>query len=460
MTDPGMLRIVSPASGELLREVACDTRESVGRKLDRAREAQRRWARVPLAERVASLRAAFEHFRRERESVARDVTREMGKPLVQARSEVDTLLARADWLLAAAPAALAAEHPETRPGFELRIEHAPLGVVLDIAAWNYPLLVPVNVVLPALLAGNAVVLKHSPRTPGAGEHFARALASLPEPDAFQHVVVADTAAGALVEDPRIDHVSFTGSVRTGRAVYRSASARLASCGLELGGKDPAYVAADADLDFAAANVVDGACYNAGQSCCAVERVYVHASVYAAFIERATLALQAYRLGDPLEEETTMGPLVDAAARARVEEHVADALARGARLLCGGRRRADSSGWFHEPTLLADCPDDALAMQAETFGPLLPVRAVADDEEALARMNTSRYGLSASVWTRDPARAERFAHALEAGTVFQNRCDYLDPSLAWTGWKESGLGSTLSHHGFLALTRRKSVHLRR
>jgi acyl-CoA reductase-like NAD-dependent aldehyde dehydrogenase len=189
-------------------------------------------------------------------------------------------------------------------------------------------------------------------------------------------------------------------------------------------------------------------------------VYVHASVYAAFIERATLALQAYRLGDPLEEETTMGPLVDAAARARVEEHVADALARGARLLCGGRRRADSSGWFHEPTLLADCPDDALAMQAETFGPLLPVRAVADDEEALARMNTSRYGLSASVWTRDPARAERFAHALEAGTVFQNRCDYLDPSLAWTGWKESGLGSTLSHHGFLALTRRKSVHLRR
>jgi acyl-CoA reductase-like NAD-dependent aldehyde dehydrogenase len=310
------------------------------------------------------------------------------------------------------------------------------------------------------VAGNAVVLKHSPRSPGAGQHFERALGGLSEPAAFQHVIVPDAEAGALVADRRIDHVSFTGSVATGRGVYRTASERLVGVGLELGGKDPAYVAEDADLDFAAVNVVDGACYNAGQSCCAVERAYVHERVLAPFLERATLAMQAYRLGDPLEERTTLGPLVDRAALARVERHVSDALARGARLSCGGRRPSGLAGFFYEPTLLAHVSDDALVMTEETFGPVLPVRAVRDDDEALACMNAGRYGLSASVWTKDPARVERFVRELEVGTVFQNRCDTLDPSLPWTGWKESGLGSTLSRYGFLHLTRRKSVHLRR
>jgi acyl-CoA reductase-like NAD-dependent aldehyde dehydrogenase len=318
--------------------------------------------------------------------------------------------------------------------------------------------VPVNVVVPALAAGNAVVLKHSPKSPAAGEHFARALASLSEA-VFQNVLVPDERAGALLADERVDHVCFTGSVRTGRSVYQTASARLIGVGLELGGKDPAYVAEDADLAFAAENVVDGACYNAGQSCCAVERAYVHQALYPAFLERATELMQAYRLGDPLDEATTMGPLVDRAARDKLEAHVADALARGARLLTGGRRPGGLAGFFYEPTLLADVPDEALVMREETFGPVLPVRAVRDDDEALAAMNASRYGLTASIWTRDATRAERFVRELEAGTVFQNRCDYLDPSLPWTGWKESGLGSTLSRHGFLHLTRRKSVHRR-
>jgi acyl-CoA reductase-like NAD-dependent aldehyde dehydrogenase len=320
--------------------------------------------------------------------------------------------------------------------------------------------VPVNVVVPALVAGNALVLKHSPRTPGAGEHFARAFAALPEPDVFAHAVVTDAEAGALVSHPGVDHVSFTGSVATGRGVYRAASERLIGVGLELGGKDPAYVAADADLDFAAENVVDGACYNAGQSCCAVERVYVHASVYEAFLERALAHVRAHRLGDPLADGTTMGPLVDAAARARVVEQVTDARGRGARVLAGSARPSGLGGYFHEPTLLADCPAEALAMREETFGPLVPVAAVADDDEALARMNDSRYGLTASVWTRSPERAERFARELAVGTVYQNRCDYLDPALPWTGVKESGLGSTLSRHGYLHLTRCKSLHFRR
>ncbi len=454
------LRLLDPASGAPGREVPCDQPAQVAAKLERARAGQRRWQALPLARRLAELGAAFELFRRDKEAIARDVTREMGKPVTQARGEVDTLLARVEHLLALAPTALAPENVPGRPGFELRVEHAPLGVVLDIAAWNYPLIVPVNVVVAALAAGNAVVLKHSPKTPAAGAHFARALASLSEPDAFQHVVVPDSEAGALVDDARVDHVCFTGSVATGRRVYRSASERLCGVGLELGGKDPAYVAEDADPAFAAENVVDGACYNAGQSCCAVERAYVHARVHDAFLVHAARVMAAYRLGDPFEETTTLGPLVDATALAKVEAHVADALARGARLVCGGRRAPGLAGFFYEPTLLADVPDDALVMREETFGPVLPVRAVDGDEQALARMNDSRFGLTASVWTRDAGRAERFVHALEAGTVFQNRCDYLEPGLPWTGWKESGLGSTLGRHGFLHLTRRKSVHLRR
>lgn len=452
--------VVNPASGTRIRDLPIANPSEVDARLARAREAQGRWRRKPLTRRTEELRSALEYFRREREGVARDVAREMGKPIRQARSEVDTLLARTATLLDLASEALKTEILPGQTGFELRIEHEPVGVVLDIAAWNYPLIVPINVLVPALAAGNALILKHSPKCPAAGEHFERALATLSEPEVFQNLIVPDSAAGALVADARIDHVSFTGSVRTGRAVYGAASARLVGCGLELGGKDPAYVAADADLAFAVENVVDGACYNAGQSCCAIERVYVHQSLYAAFLERATLALQAYRLGDPLEETTTMGPLVDHAAREKVEAHVADALARGARLLCGGRRPAGLDGWYYEPTLLADVPEEALVMREETFGPILAVRSVPDDESALACMNDSRYGLTASVWTRDAARMERFVEALEAGTVFQNRCDYLDPCLPWSGRKESGLGVTLSHHGFLHLTRTKSVHLRR
>lgn len=459
MSAPDVLRLHSPTDGTPIREVPCDSPADVDRKLAAARAAQRRWRRASLEARVGELARALESFRREAETVARTVTAEVGKPIVQARGEVATLLARAEILLALAPSSLAAVRPPAQAGFERRIEREPVGVVLVIAAWNYPLIVPVGAIVSALAAGNAVVLKHSPKSPGAGEHWARALASLSEPDVFQHVIVPDARAGTLVDDRRIAHVAFTGSVATGRAVQLRAAARGIGVGLELGGKDPAYVAEDADLAFAAANVVDGACYNAGQSCCAVERVFVHASRYEAFLQEAGKILAAYRLGDPFDEATTMGPLVDAAALTRVQQQVSDARARGARILCGGGRHG-TVGHFHEPTLLADCPDDALAMTEETFGPLVPVRAVRDDEEALASMNASRYGLTASVWTRDAGRADRMARELEAGTVFQNRCDFLDPALAWTGWKDSGLGSSLSQLGFHALTRARSLHLRR
>ena len=451
--------LVNPATGERSRSVACDSPAALEAKLEGARAARKRWRERPLRERVAAVAAAMEYFRAEREAVARDVSLEMGKPIAQARGEVDTLLARTQYMLGIAERELAPDRLPAKAGFELRIEHEPLGLVLCIAPWNYPLIVPGNVIVPALAAGNAVVLKHSPKSPSVGVHFERALAKLPEP-VFANVLVPDAAAGKLVADPRCDFVAFTGSVRTGRSVYETASRRLAPVGLELGGKDPAYVAADADIAFAAENIVDGACYNAGQSCCAVERAYVHESRYAEFLERAEKVLRNYVIGDPLDEATTLGPLVDRAALRTVGLHVVDALQRGARLVCGGKQVLDRPGFFFEPTLLADVPDDALVMREETFGPVLPVRSVASDDEALALMNDSRYGLTASVWTRDQARAERFVRELEAGTVFQNRCDYLDPSLAWTGVKESGLGATLSRYGYLHLTRLKSVHARR
>ncbi len=454
------LTITNPATLDVVRTIETDDAAARSRKLDGARAAFLKWRRVPLERRITEVRAAMETFRRDKEAIAREISLQMGKPVAQARGEVDTLLARVEHMLEIAPTVLAPEVLPEKPGFARRIEREPLGVVLDIAAWNYPLLVPVNVIVPALVAGNAVVLKHSPKTPLTGMRFEQALSTLSVPGIFAHVVVPDSEAASLVADPRVDHVAFTGSVKTGKSVYKIAGERMIDAGLELGGKDPAYVAEDADLDFAAENVVDGACYNAGQSCCAVERVYVHHSLYDRFLERAQKNVAAYRLGDPLDDATTMGPLIDERALEAVHAQLRDALAKGARIVSGGRRWKDGRGWYWEPTLIADCPADADVMREETFGPIVPVCAVKGDAEALALMNDSRYGLTASIWTKDPARVERIARDLDVGTVFQNRCDYLDPALPWTGVKDSGMGSSLSQYGYYALTRPKSLHFRR
>jgi acyl-CoA reductase-like NAD-dependent aldehyde dehydrogenase len=453
------LKVTSPYTQETVCELPFDEGAVLERKLAAARGAFLAWRRVPLAERIERVREGVRRFRAAAAEIARDVTLQMGKPIQEARREVETCCARAEHMISIAAATLAPDVLPAREGFHLRIEHVPLGVVLDVAAWNYPLLIPVNVVVPALLAGNAVLLKHSARTPLCGLHFERAFGALEPPGLVTNLVLTHDATARLIADERVAHVAFTGSVEGGREVYRQTARRFIDAGLELGGKDPAYVAEDADLDFAVANVVDGACYNAGQSCCAVERVYVHRRIHDAFLSGARRVLEDYRLGDPLDEATTLGPLANRSALDLLEGQVEDAVRRGARLLLGGKRVAGAKANFFPPTLLAGVPNDAEAMQEESFGPLVPVLAVTDDAEALRHMQDTRYGLTASIWTADRGRAERFAAELEAGTIYQNRCDYLDPALPWTGFRDSGKGTTLSRYGFYALTRRKGLHFR-
>ncbi len=451
-----MLRTHSPYDDSLVAELPFDQGPGLIKKIERANEAQERWCRVPLTDRIERVTAAMLWFQANSDKVAQDITRQMGKPLQQAIGEISGLLERAEYLLSAAPKALAHEHLPPRSGFTRRIEHAPLGLVLNIAAWNYPLLIPTNVIFPALLAGNAVLLKHSARTPLCGTHFERAFQEAGLDHLVTPLVLDHGATAALIADSRVDHVSFTGSVAGGRAIHRAVAERFIDVGLELGGNDPAYVAADADLDLAVAGLVDGACYNAGQSCCAVERAYVHESLYEEFLARAESALSQYVLGDPLQAETTLGPMANATSLQDLDRQVQGAQQAGARLICGGQKQ---DGRFFLPTLIADCPNSTEIMQEESFGPILPVASVGSDEEAIALVNDTHFGLTASIWTRDSDRAEWFASHHDAGTIFQNRCDYLDPALPWTGYRDSGKGSTLSHHGFHHLTRRKAIHFR-
>jgi acyl-CoA reductase-like NAD-dependent aldehyde dehydrogenase len=396
-----------------------------------------------------------------KEAIASDITAMMGKPLAQARNEVAGMALRARHMMSIAEPSLRDVMLPQKDGFDRRIVKDPVGTVLDLPAWNYPLLTAVNVVVPALLAGNAVVIKHSPRSPLSGEHFARAFAAAGAPEGLVQAVHCDhEATEAAVADPRVDHVVFTGSVFGGHRIQQAAAGHFLHVGLELGGNDPAYVAQDCDLDATVAGIVDGAIYNAGQSCCAVERVYVHRSLYEAFVAAAEPLVRAYIMGDPMDEKTTLGPVAQPSHVADLEAMVKDAEANGARIVAGGNpAQVDGRGRFFQATLIRDVPPSARLMQSESFGPILPIAPVDSDEEALSRMNQSALGLTASVWTQDAGRAGRMARALEYGTVYMNRCDSVDPALPWGGVKDSGCGVSLGALGFDALTRPKALHFK-
>jgi acyl-CoA reductase-like NAD-dependent aldehyde dehydrogenase len=315
-------------------------------------------------------------------------------------------------------------------------------------------LITINGVMASLLAGNTVLLKHATQTLSIGAHFAYAFGDLVE-----HAVIDHSSAAELMEARAVDHVIFTGSVEAGRTVYQHAAKGLLDCQLELGGKDGAYVATDADVEKAAESLVDGAMYNAGQSCCGVERVYVHEEVYDAFVNHCARVIDAYRLGDPMVEATTLGPLAQASNAELMSQQIEDAVSKGAHIMRGGHSRQMGKGTFFEPTLLTEVTHDMEVMMVENFGPILPVMKVAEDSEAIQCINDSSYGLTSIIFTASHDRAQRFSESVNTGTVFMNRCDYLDPALPWTGVKDSGVGSALSKYGLLGVTRRKAKHFR-
>ena len=454
------IKTVNPFTGALVRTWELMDLAAIKELTSKSRKVFLDWKNIPAQDRAQLVRNSLSYFEENRETIAHDITTQMGRPLVQARKEIDGLLERGRYLCDIAPAILA---PEKLPGheyFQREILHTPHGVVLIIAAWNYPLLVAASGVFAALLAGNTVLLKHSSRVLSIGEHFQRAFTQIDaHPGLIQPLVIDHAITAQLIEEGEVQHVAFTGSVGGGKQIYASAAKCLIDCNLELGGKDSAYVAPDADIKQSAELLVDGAVYNCGQCCCGIERVYVHVDVVEPFLAECQGLMEDYVLGDPLDANTTLGPLAVADSATLMETQISEATTHGASILFGGNMRNIGQGTFFEPTLLTVNDNKLAIMQEENFGPILPVMKVLNDEEAIAHINDSKYGLTTVICTSSIDRAERFANATNVGTVYMNRCDYLDPALPWTGVKASGKGSSLSQYGLLAMTHPKSKHFR-
>lgn len=456
------LQCISPIDGSVYVERRLASNPEIQAALALAELAQQRWKQVPLAERVAIGRRAIAAFAARESELAEELCWMMGRPIRYAAGEIRGFVERASHMADIAEQALADIPLPDKPGFTRFIRREPLGVALVIAPWNYPYLTAINAVMPALLAGNAVLLKHSAQTPLCAERMVEAFAEAGLPDGvFQYLHLSHGETELLIQAPSIDHVAFTGSVAGGAMVERAAAGRFISSGLELGGKDPAYVRADADLAHAVETTIDGAFFNSGQSCCAIERIYVHASLYEAFVEQAVALVRQYRLGRSDDPQTTLGPLVRAEAADFVRAQVADAIGQGARAHIAAQEfPLDAPGTAYlAPQVLTEVHHGMRVMTEESFGPVVGIQKVADDEEALRLMNDSEFGLTAAIFSRDVDAALALADRVEAGTVFLNRCDYLDPGLAWTGVKNSGRGCTLSQVGYEHLTRAKSFHFK-
>jgi acyl-CoA reductase-like NAD-dependent aldehyde dehydrogenase len=453
---------VSPIDGSVLLRRPYLGAAAAQAALARARGAQAAWRQVPIAERARLLSRGVDAFVAMKERIAEELTRQMGRPIRYTPGEVGGFEARARHMIAIADSALHDVQPEPIAGFTRFIRREPLGVVLVVAPWNYPLLTAVNAVVPALMAGNAVILKPSAQTPLAGERIVEALAGAGLPEGLLQCVHTDHAGTqALIKAPQIDGVCFTGSVAGGVAVEQAAAGRFIHVGLELGGNDPAYVRADAKIDAAVETLVDGAFFNSGQSCCGIQRIYVQRPLYAEFVDKAVTLTRQYVLGNPLDANVTLGPVVRASAASAVRATVAEAVAKGARALIDRRKFAldlDGSAYV-APQILIDVHHGMQVMNDECFGPVVGIMAVDTDDEAIALMNASPYGLTACLFTQDEAAALALGDRLQTGTVFMNRCDYLDPALAWTGVKNTGRGATLSAIGYEHLTRPKSFHLK-
>jgi len=453
---------MSPVDGREVARKPAASAAQVEAALAAARKAQAEWKRVSIEERARLCSAAVDAMLAMRAEIAPELSRQMGRPIKYAGGELNGFEERARYMIGIAQDALAPVEPAPKDGFKRYVRRDPLGVVLTVAPWNYPYLTAVNSVIPALMAGNAVLLKHAAQTILVGDRFQMAMdrAGLPR-GLFQTLVLSHEGTVGLIASGAVDQVCFTGSVSSGRAIEQAAAGTFSGVGLELGGKDPAYVRPDANLAHAIENLVDGSYFNSGQCCCGIERIYVHADVYDTFVEGFADLTRQYVLGDPLDPSTTLGPMAQARLAATVREHIAEAIGKGAKALIDAKAFAkDAPGsTYLAPQLLVNVDHSMKVMMEETFGPVVGLMKVKDDAEAIRLMNDSPYGLTASVWTRDRDAAERIGGGIETGTVIMNRCDYLDPGLAWTGVKDTGRGATLSKIGYEALTRPKSFHLR-
>jgi acyl-CoA reductase-like NAD-dependent aldehyde dehydrogenase len=457
-----ILKTVSPVDGSIYVERPLAQAADINRALAAAAHAQAAWASLPLAMRCEVLARAIDAFAAKANEIATEISWQMGRPIRHSPGEIRGFEERARYMLAVAAAALAPVDPGEKAGFKRQIKRVPLGVVAVVAPWNYPYLTAVNAVLPALIAGNTVILKHSHQTPLCAERFLEAFAAAGvAPGVFQYLHLSHEDTAHLLRDARIASVCFTGSVAGGRAVVGATASGFATSGLELGGKDPAYVRADANLAHAIATLTDGAFFNAGQSCCGIKRIYVARARYDEFVAGVVELTKQYRLGSPLDPNTTLGPLVRTAAADAIRAQVRDAVGRGASALINESLFAASARGtpYLAPQVLVGVDHSMPLMREESFGPVVGIMKVASDEEAVQLMNDSEFGLTAAIFSADAAGAEALGDALETGTVFLNRCDYLDPALAWTGVKNSGRGCTLSRVGFEQLTRPKSYHFR-
>ena len=454
------MKIVNPWNGATIAEVPTDDARSVAAKYRQARAAQPRWAAVPIRKRLEAIARFRERVVALEETLARTLTQEVGKPIRQSRNELKGLLTRLDFFLAESARTLRDEKVlvDYAGKLEERISHEPLGVVANISAWNYPYFVGSNVFVPALVAGNAVLYKPSEHATLTGLHIAELLheSGVPE-DVFVPVIGGGDTGAALLRQP-VDGVFFTGSYATGAKIAAIAGRRMIKVQLELGGKDPIYVCEDVDVKATAAGVADGAFYNTGQSCCSVERIYVHRSIYRPFVDAFVAEVRGYKAGDPMDEATYLGAVTRRPQLDVLKRQVADARKKGAKVLLGGKPVAGKGNRF-EPTVIVDVDHTMAVMREESFGPIIGIQAVDGDDEAVALMNDTEYGLTAGVYTHDERRAKRILARVNAGSVYWNCCDRVSPRLPWSGVKHSGIGLTLSTYGIQTFTRPKAWHLR-
>jgi len=457
-----MLKCISPVDGSVYVERPFADSSEIDSCLATASAASQDWKTISVSQRAELCSKWVDAFAAKSETIATELAWQMGRPIQYGSGEVRGFEERARCMIAMAEGVLQDVELPKREGFTRFIRRDPLGVVLTVAPWNYPLLTAINSIMPALMAGNAVILKHSHQTPLCAERMVEAGAEAGFPDGlFQFLHLTREQTAELIRSSEIDGVAFTGSVEGGAEMEKAAAGLFIPVGLELGGKDPAYVRPDANLAHAIENLVDGSFFNSGQSCCGIERIYVHEDLYNGFIDGFADLTSQYVLGDPLDASTNLGPVVRTNAANFVREQIGEANASGARgLIDTGKFSANAEGTpYLAPQVLVDVNHSMRVMFEESFGPVVGIMKVSSDDEAIKLMNDSALGLTASIWSADEDAALSIGDRVQAGTIFMNRCDYLDPELAWTGVKDSGRGVSLSMMGYDQLTQAKSFHYR-